>query len=109
MIFKATRTSNRYNNKPFSEAVQKPFPVCHVRTCTEEYFNKNFAEIEGLWRSKGSGHTVTKEGHIKRMDGMEDVWCVDIGSLEDLMVFIKKYGAVVVGEDSIEIYDYYRE
>jgi hypothetical protein len=43
---------------------------------------------------------------IKRDDN--DV-VIEISTLEELHKFIRKYGDIVMGEDSIEIYDDYRE
>lgn len=39
----------------------------------------------------------------------ETMFCVEINTIEELMSFIDKYGAVVLKKESIEIYDDYRE
>ena len=39
----------------------------------------------------------------------DNIWAVEIDSIEMLMAFIAKYGKVVVGSNWIEIYDGYRE
>ena len=36
-------------------------------------------------------------------------WVINIKTLDSLVKFVKKYGKTVVNEDSIEIYDYWRE
>lgn len=45
-----------------------------------------------------------------------DIWVIELNTLEDLINFVRKYGDVVIYESmykeypyTIEIYDYYRE
>lgn len=47
--------------------------------------------------------------NIKRQDGMEKCWGINVDSLNDLINLSKKYGQLVFNEDKIEIYDDYRE
>jgi len=109
MKFKISRTSKWGDDKPCEEAFMGKFQHWHERSCTEEYFNQRFSTREGLWRSKGSHHCVTKEGSIKRFEGYRDEWAIELTTLNDLVKFVKKYGTVVFGDDFIEIYDAYRE
>ena len=41
--------------------------------------------------------------------GLFKSWHVEINSLEELVNFSNKYGTLVFNEDTIEIYDDYRE
>lgn len=116
MDFIITKTSDYFNEEPPCEgALKKPFPVIHVRTCNEEEFNRKFSEREGLWRSKGTNHTVTNEGYIQRQEPDKERWCVTINSLDELMAFYETHGQIIIGSDyqshtpSIEIYNDYRE
>lgn len=116
MDFIISRTSLYSEEEaPCEGAFKKPMPVFHVRTVSEEEFNRKFSEREGLWRSRGTNHTVTEEGYIKRQEPDRERWCITINSLEELNAFHEKYGQLVYGSDyssgtpSIEIYDDYRE
>lgn len=44
--------------------------------------------------------------HIYRLPGD---YTVDIASLEELMAFVREHGRIVLFEDTIEIYDGFRE
>lgn len=46
---------------------------------------------------------------FKPDDWTDNKGTVEINSLEELMTFVEKWGRVIVSEDSIEIYDNYRE
>jgi hypothetical protein len=116
MNFIISRTSQYFNeNPPCEESFKKPLPSFHIRTCTEEEFNKRYSDREGLWRSEGTNHTVTEEGYIKRQEADKEEWCVNIKSIEELMSFHEKHGTLIIkrGYSSlvpeIEIYDDYRE
>jgi hypothetical protein len=115
MEFIVTRTSE-YDLKPCTIAFKSRKEYWHTRTCTEEEFNKRFSECEGLWRSKGKNHTITKDGYITRQEESMECWKVKISSLKELKKFVNQYGTIIIGIDShneklytIEIYDDYRE
>lgn len=112
MIFKISRTSIRWD-KPCEEAFKHEVPCWHVcANYSEEEYNKRFAERDGgLWREKGTNHQITKEGDIKRQEGMEKCWGIKIDSLDHLIKFSEKYGELIFdgSESEIEIYDDYRE
>ena len=115
MIYRISRTSS-YGKKPCKEAVKRTFEYWHTRTCTEKEFNEKFSSREGLWKSKGKNHTVTKEGYITRQEENRKEWSIEIKTLKDLQKLIDKYGSLVIGEHdfgikspTIEIYDDYRE
>jgi len=109
MKFEISRTS-AWEVKPCPEAFKMRIPNWHIRTVTEEEYNKRFAEREGgPWREKGTKHQITKEGYIKRQEGQKSVWGVEIDDLKQLIAFSKKYGDLIFSGSSIEIYDDYRE
>ena len=111
MIFKIKRTSNfDSEKKPCENSFKHDFENWHIRTCSEEEYNKNFAKCEGgLWREKGTNHQITKDGFITRQEGMKSCWAIKIDSLDELVKFSDEEGKLVVSGDSIEIYDDYRE
>ena len=110
------RTSVWNEEKPCDEAFKHPHEKWHTRTCTEEEFNKRFSSMEGLWRDKGTNHSITEKGWITRQEPDTMEWTIEINSLEELNAFADKYGQLVVSPEAysskspeIEIYDYYRE
>lgn len=116
--FKISRTSD-WDEKPCEESYRSMHAHWEVRTCTEEAFDRKFSDREGTWRSRGISHSECHEGkHIcRRMLGREE-WTVSLNSLEELLMFSRKYGQLVIRssdhdlpEESpiIEIYDSYRE
>lgn len=114
MKFAIRRTSN-YEDKfgPCKEAYQIDSIQEDERTV------KDPAKLSGgekeEWYEKGTNHRVSK-GHIIR-DFPIKLWVVDINTLEDLIKFTKKYGELILAENSwrsreflsLEIYDDYRE
>lgn len=110
MKYIISRTSS-YDKKPCKEAFKYPHEIWHTRTCTEVEFNEKFADREGLWRSKGKNHKVTKEGYITRQEKDKEMWTIEINSLEELHNLSEKYGLLTYNSPSsaIEIYDDYRE
>lgn len=99
-----------WDKKPCKEAFRHKIPNWVIRTCSEEEYNKRFAKNEGgLWRARGTNHQTTKEGYIKRQDGMKECWGININSIDQLIELSKKYGELIFDEDEIEIYDDYRE
>ena len=116
MKFIVTKTSVYSDDAPCDEAKSGMFESWSIRYCTEAYFNKRFAEIEGLWRSKGRNHCVNSDGNICRQAHDERLWYIEIGTLDELMDFCSKHGQIVVSSNKhsdrdgeIEIYDDYRE
>lgn len=108
MDFIINKTSLWGDERPCDEAFEKRVPNWHERTCTEEYYNKKFAEHEGgKWRDKGTNHKCGET--IKRREGNKTVWVVKIKTLEELVKFAKKHGKLVFDNTCIEIYDGYRE
>ena len=106
MKFKVTRTSS-YNEKPCDEAslTYEPY-VDHQNFKTPEDHDKRF--LGSPWFSRGTNHRII-DGTIARDLAPTAVWCVQINSLKQLVEFSKKYGELVLKEDSIEIYDTWRE
>ena len=116
MKFIIERTSSWSEEKPCEEAEKMTVPYWHTRTCDEKEFNRKFSDREGLWRSKGKNHKITKDGYITRQEEDKEVWGIEIKSLEELLNFQKKYGSLILQEHfydndtfSLEIYDDYRE
>lgn len=60
------------------------------------------------WYKRGTNHRV-ENGQIKRDLGMELVWMLEVASLDELLALVAKEGKIVLKDDSIEIYDDYRE
>jgi len=66
--------------------------------------------------SKGANHREEKGGVARDLD-VENIWVIDIATLEDLLTLQGKYGDLIIKEEdclegithTIEIYDYYRE
>ncbi|HEY0089571.1 MAG TPA: hypothetical protein VGB37_12050 [Candidatus Lokiarchaeia archaeon] len=116
MKYIITRTSSDYKN-PCEEAFKMSIPCWHIRTCSEKEFNEKFSAREGLWKSKGKNHTITKEGCIKRQEDNKKGWGIEIKTLKQLHKFIKKYGDIIITDDwlynskikRIKIYDGYLE
>ena len=83
---------------------------------TPEEYDERLAKRDGKWLSFGTNHRI-ENGRIVRDAGTEDVWGIEINSLEELMAFKKEVGEeLVIGisylderTPSLEIYDDYRE
>ncbi|NCU26025.1 hypothetical protein EOM86_04805 [Candidatus Nomurabacteria bacterium] len=114
MKFRITRTSSNYfyEKRPCEKAVKGTYLYTHTRTCTEEEFNRKFADREGLWRSKGINHRVNSRGYIQREDERKG-FLIEINTLEELVAFVDEVGDIIISKDNpmpeIEIYDDYRE
>ncbi len=116
MEYIITRTSVWDDNaSPYGKATQKLKPVYQERTLSEEEFDRKFSGHEGLWRSKGTEHSVTSEGYIRRRDTDKMMWVIEINTLEELNQLHEEVGDLVItscmwnGLPQIEIYDNYRE
>lgn len=111
MIFKISKTSDcGAEEPPIDGAIKRPFEHWQTRTLSESEFDIKFGEREGFWRSKGKNHKHDERGYCTRQ--MDDVmsWSVEINTLEELITLSDKCGhELVLGHQSIEIYDGYRE
>ena len=112
MIFKISKTSDWFSedNQPIEGAIKRPFEHWQTRTLSESEFDIKFGEREGLWRSKGKNHKHSKDGYCMRQ--MDDVmtWSIEINSLEELMKIVSESDhPLVITDNSLEIYDDYRE
>ena len=118
MIFQVIRTSQYCNTKPFEDCI--PIKLVDVQTVglrTPEEFDKKFGDKEGKWLNHGTNHRVNARGYITRDMGFEDVWGIEVSSLEELMDFKEAVDEELVLGTSlidkktpcIEIYDDYRE
>ena len=86
---------------PYEGAKREVIPRTESRyVLSAEEFDKLYGKTEGSWFSVGSNHRVGRDGYIIRDIGTRDVWTIAINSLEELMSFIAKYGAVVVDDCS---------
>jgi len=112
MKFTVHRTSEyREDIQPCKEAYQVDSVRVDERTVNDPAKLPDGKE----WYTKGTNHRVSK-GHIFR-DFPTRVWVVDIDTLEELVKFTRKYGELVLGDNSwrcrkflsLEIYDDYRE
>lgn len=110
------KRSSSYTSKPVPSAFKAMHVSYHVRTVTEDEYNRKFSGREGLWRSKGVEHGITKEGHIVRREKDVELWTIDIHTLDDIMTLADENGAVIftpprlnAESPEIEIYDDYRE
>lgn len=110
MFYKVSRASYYSDtNPPCDDAVLKSFPYYESRAFSSfELFDKVRGKLEGAWLSKGTEHKVTEDGISRRLFDFEK-WVIRITSLKQLQEFIKKYGKVIIDEDSIIIYDAYVE
>lgn len=52
-------------------------------------------------------NAIPKEGYKDEDEYKE--YCIEINSLEDLQQLIKEVGEIIINDDTIEIYDSYRE
>ena len=117
MEFIVSRVSDDFNTKkPCEEAYKKHIP--HIA----EYNFSSFEEYDAKWGRKYKftdtdiNHRINERGNIEKelTDFSEDVWVVQINTLEELLAFRNKYGSIIVGEsgknhyyDEITIYDYW--
>ena len=115
MKFRVERTSDwNDETQPCPEAVSEMVPFWDCRTFKSPA--EHDARLPGdPWLSRGSEHRFTygpRGGVVGIERRLEDIklWFITIDTLEELIAFSDKYGALVVDtEPSIEIYDGYRE
>lgn len=76
-------------------------------TTTGDFYTDadRIARLERLGFVFRPGATRWGPGHIKRNDPV----FVDIGSLDELLSFVREHGTIVIDDDEIQIYDDYRE
>lgn len=120
MIFKITRTSSS-SKKPVDEAVEKMIDLWEFRSCSEEYYDAKYARRAGTWRSKGTDHYFDQKNNcICRKIGYEQIWVIEVQTLQDLQVLVKQHDSELIidftkiianpgYEGMIEIYDGCRE
>lgn len=114
---RVTRTSGGCGDKkPCNGTKKEVFDRCEMRSCTERYFDGNFAHNEGLWRSKGERHGVYDGGIVRYHKNGDTGWFMYLDGMAGLKKFLNKHGPCVVStcDDAgaslqIEIYDDYRE
>lgn len=115
MKFNVRRVS-LYEGKPCAEAYQDTYTYVDRRSTDDP---KKIPAYVGLstdwWYKEGKNHRII-DGEIARDFPDSEAWFVDINSLEELLVFQKKYGSLVIENFyrnseilSIEICDDYRE
>lgn len=119
MKFIITRTSEWGNSSPCVEAKREQAVKTETRTFrSPEEFDKKRAAIEGTWLSVGTNHCIGRNGYICRDIGIENVWTIDINSIEELANLSQKYGEIIISDcrltsedkyPTLEIYDDYRE
>ena len=124
MIFQVVRTSQRYrtsqwyDEKPFKDCIPIKLTIVETRSFrTPEEFDNKFGDREGKWLNRGINHRVNERGYITRDMVFEDVWGIEINSIEELIDFQEAVGEELILRTSmidnktpcIEIYDDYRE
>lgn len=118
MIFQVVRTSQWNDEKPFKDCI--PIKLTRVETRsfrTPEEFDNKFGDREGKWLNRGINHRVNERGYITRDMVFEDVWGIEINSIEELIDLQEAVGEELILRTSmidnktpcIEIYDDYRE
>lgn len=117
MKFVVTRTSNYSmgENPPVKGAYLDKIMNVDIR-CIGDPSHFCTQRDRDTWYTQGTNHRLIN-GEIARDLGLEDVWVVDISSIEDLMKIREECGNdIVIGTScvdyatpEIEIYDDYRE
>ena len=72
-----------------------------LKTTNQSYTNKKLVNRYALL-----GFTFKESNGMYWIKGEPEI---DMNTAEELVLFIKKYGDIVVTKDTIEIYNYYRE
>lgn len=117
MLFQITRTSLWDDTKPYDKCIPIKLTRVDRRTFrTPEEHDARCAKHSSKWFDIGTNHRV-ENGYIVRDLGTEDLWGLEINSIEELMAFKEAVGAELVISTSytdwtfpkIEIYDDYRE
>lgn len=112
MRFIVSRTSSG-DYKPCKEAYEYELTNVDIRT-VDDPKKLSFKNDRDGWFKIGTNHRMI-DGKIARDIGKVDVWVIDINSIEDLVVFKKQYGPLILRTSyidnqtiEIEIYDTYR-
>ena len=106
--YTVSRTSVSSYTKPCEEAVQITVPYYDVRTFRSFQYHQD--KLGYSFLDKGTEHKELPDGKgISRRMEDELAWSITINTLEELQAFITKYDEIIMTEDSIEIYDSYRE
>lgn len=121
MEFKISRTSTWYENKPCDEAYLKEIIEKDERGFKTFEEHDERLSRDKKWVEEGFNHKILPANkcfdheHIYR-ELKKDVWTIKIDTLEELLVFFKKYGSLIIktsyeNDDiyEIEIYDDWRE
>ena len=117
-----TRTSRDWNlydaeeSRPCNEVVRCTYIDVDERTVDhpDKLYPKNRFTSDWYDDPRFTNHRV-ENGHIKR-DKTEEGWCICLDTLDELKLFVTKYGKCVISvEDGnpdtmkVEIYDTWRE
>jgi hypothetical protein len=112
MIFEICRTSNSYgfdHKKP-------PITGCSIgiKDIVEARSYSSFEQYEKIWGhsfySRGTDHKVLPEGGISRVIRQDNVWLIEINTLEELIALSTlEDDHLVITKNTIEIYDTDRE
>jgi hypothetical protein len=107
MEYEVTRTSCLFG-KPCTEAFSKRLPQ-YVQIKNIYSYNEIADRYNTpRWEDEGTEHSYS-DGYYKRREQDEEVWFVEINSLEELKAFVSKYERVIITGLTLEIYDDYRE
>ena len=107
MEFEITRTST-YDEQPCPESVKRTRTKVDTRFADDPSKVKSYGGTTDWWYSNGTNHRIVN-GYITRDLGTEEYWSIEFNSLEELIAFTNKYGAVVISELEIEIIDDYMD
>lgn len=113
MLFRVSRTSAWDDSSPCEKAQLLDYTRIDTRLVDDPAKIAFYGHKSDWWYREGSNHRVAN-GCIQR-DFAAQGWFVEIGSLDELIGFVKEHGRVVIGPAhgsdhlEIEIYDTYRE
>lgn len=114
MKFKVSRTSVWHEERPCEEAYIDSYIYVDERCVDDPSKILAYGGNTDWWYSEGTNHRVVN-GCICR-DFVKQGYFVDIITLDDLLLFYKKYGEIIItglndetNITEIEIYDDYRE
>ena len=114
MKFKVSRTSVCHEERPCEEAYLDDYVYVDERCADDPSKVSAYKGNTDWWYSEGTNHRVVN-GYIRR-DFIRQGYFVDINSLDELLLFYKKYDDIIIfglndetNIAQIEIYDSYRE
>lgn len=121
MEFEISRASTWYNVKPCEEAYKKQIIRMDERTFETFDEHDECLPRNKKWLEEGFNHKIMPANkkfdhqHIYR-EFNDEIWCIKINSLEELLVLQDKYGDIILSTSSInnnirelKIYDDYIE